>query len=419
MKIELTDVEQKAMNDALYVFNQCEKSKHRYPNKTNSLSNHLTGSTSFVERIIGDATMKIDQILGPDIQKAAEAGLDKVRLSSLDFTNLAIEHEHDKTTIRSLFMSADGKPVCQMVWDLKKKNDETKITFTISESPADNPTYKYANRLSITHIDRPGSEEQSMPHAHAWINNFAKFVDVMDHLRGPLEYSIGFVNFGPEFMNLGISHHQLEMKQYYAIVDQDGGLPGDLCRIAGKYMTDTAYSNLFKQTAIEAPELIAILKEKNVTYGESYFTFHDGNNNVTVASCAETGEDALIMEQEGNVTILAIKNDAEGKPSLISAYQCDAGPEAFEMIDGWIAGERDDRAATASFDFSKDGLEAITVSDAFVANSGGNAIGLDVHYGLKSIPMIGKRGDYAISTNFNDFLLQIDSDYGYNEAFDL
>ena len=419
MSTELTDVEQKAMDKALYVFNAGEKGKHLYPNETNSISSHLTGSTSFVEKIVGDATMKIDQILGPDIQKAAEDGLDKVRLGSLDFTNLAVEHKDDKTTIKSLFVSAEGKPVCQMVWDLEKKNDETKIIFTISECPEDNPTYPYSNRLSVTHIDRPGSEDQHMPHAHAWIHDFAKFVDVMDHLRGPLEYAISFVNFGPEFMNLGISHHQLEMKQYYDIVDQDGGLPGDLCRIAAKYMADTAYANLFKQAAIEAPELIAKLKEKNVAYGESFFTFHDGNNYVTVASCAKTGEDALIMAQEGDVTILAIKSDAKGKPSLISAYQRDAGPEAIEMIDDWIAGERDDKAATASFDFSKEGLDAITLSDAFVANSGGNAIGLDVHYGLKSLPMIGKRDDFKISTDFNDFWLQIDSDNGYNEALDL
>jgi len=73
-KPELTDIERKAIEESLKLFVGSQANFDRFPNKTNSIDQYLTGSRPFMEKIVGNATMKLDQILAADLQKAAEAG---------------------------------------------------------------------------------------------------------------------------------------------------------------------------------------------------------------------------------------------------------------------------------------------------------------------------------------------------------
>lgn len=404
----LSDIENKAIEKALEVFQVSRRTLDHFPNKTNSIDQHLTGSRPFMEKVTGDATMKLDQILASDIQKAAEAGLSEVNIHGLTFTHLACERNEGFTSkVSSMLVSAEGDPVCQMSWEFEKKNDGIRVDMTIAECPADNPTYPYANRLVVSSIHRPGTEFGPDAHATAWLPDFRKLVNVMDHLREPLQEKLQKVDLGPPYLSLPISRHQLNMTDYQPIIDLDGGLPGDLCRITAKMMLDVAYSNCFQNTGDTFGKLIKKLKSKKVVYGERYFVHNDDDNYVTVATSAATGEDALVMYANGCVSLICIENGAKGTPSKATAYHLDSGKEAVELIERWIAGEREFEAPLAEYNFDKTAKgEALTLSNGFIETGGGYALGGDIYYALESFTNMKDREDGEISNDF-DYMRQL------------
>lgn len=407
VKTELNDIERKAIEESLSVFYGSRKAIERFPNTTNSIDQHLTGSRPFMEKVTGDATMKLDQILASDIQKAAEAGLSEVNIHGLTFTHLACERNEGFTSkVSSMLVSAEGDPVCQMSWDFERKNDDIRVDMTIAECPADNPTYPYANRLVVSSIHRPGTKFGPGAHATAWLPDFRKLVNVMDHLREPLQEQLQNVDLGPPYLSLPISRHQLDMTTYQSVIDLDGGLPGDLCRIAGKTMLDVAYSNCFQNAGDAFGKLVKKLKSKKAVYGERYLVHNDHDNYVTVASCAATGEDALVMYANGSVSLISVENGAKGMPLKITAYHLDGGREAVDLIERWIAGEREFDAPLAEYNFDKTKGDALALSDAFVETNGGYALGGDIYYAMDSFHNMRDRDDVEISKDF-DYMLSL------------
>jgi len=330
-----------------------------------------------------------------------------VNIHGLTFKHLACEQSEGLTTkVSSMLVSSEGDPVCQMEWAYEQKKDGISVDMTISECPADNPTYKYANRLVVSSIYRTGTEFGPDAHATAWLPDFRKLVDVMDHLREPLQEQLQNVDLGPPYLSLPISRHQLNMTNFQAIVDLDGGLPGDLCRIAGKTMLDVAYSNCFQGASDDFGKLVKKLKSKKAVYGERYFVYNDHDNYVIVASCATTGEDALVMYANGSVSLISVENGAKGMPSKATAYHLDSGKGAVDLIERWIAGEREFDVPLAEYDFNKAKGEAITLPDTFVETHGGYAIGGDIYYALESFKNMDDRDDAEISQDF-DYMLDL------------
>jgi hypothetical protein len=352
--------------------------------------------------------MKLDQILAAEIQNAAEIGLSEVNVHGLTFTHLACNRNEDFTSkISSLLVSADGEPVCQMSWNFEQKNDNIRVDFTIAETPVGNPTYPYANRLVVSSIDRPGTEFGPGAHATAWLPDFRKFVNVMDHLREPLKEKLKSVDLGEPYLSLPISRHQLEMTNYQSIIDLDGGLPGNLCRIAGKAMMDVAYANCFQGARDDFGNLVKKLKSKKVVYGESYFVYNDHDSYATVASCAATGEDALVMYSDGNVSFISVENGTNGLPTKMTAYHLQPGRTALDLINRWIDGEREFDIPLAEYNFNKtNNDEALNLSNTFVEARGGYSIGGDIHYALENFKNMRDRDDVEISKKF-DYMLEL------------
>lgn len=406
MKTDISDIELEAIQKSLEVFNASQRNSDRFPNNTNSIDQHLTGSRPFLEKVTGDATMKLDQILAAEIQDAAEKGLSEVNVHSLRFMHLSCTRIEDFTSkISSLLVSAEGEPVCQMSWDFEQKNDYIRVDFTIAETPVNNPTYPYANRLVVSSIDRPGTEFGPGAHATAWLPDFRKFINVMDHLREPLKDQLKSVDLGEPYLSLPISRYQLEMTNYQPIIDLDGGLPGNLCRIAGKTMMDVAYSNCFLGAKDDFGNLVKKLKSKNVIYGESYFVYHD--DYATVASCATTGEDALVMYSNGNVSFISVENGTNGLPTKMTVYHLQPGRTALDLINRWIDGEREFDIPIAEYNFKKtNNDEALNLSNAFVEARGGYSIGGDIHYALENFKNMRDRNDAEISAEF-DYMLEL------------
>ena len=405
--VQLNDIERKAVEESLKIFHGSRKAIERFPNTTNSIDQHLTGSRPFMEKVTGDATMKLDQILASDIQKAAEAGLSEVNVHGLTFTHLACERNEGFTSkVSSMLVSAEGDPVCQMSWDFERKNDDIRVDMTIAECPTDNPTYPYSNRLVVSSIHRLGTEFGPGAHATAWLPDFRKLVNVMDHLREPLQEQLQNVDLGPPYLSLPLSRHQLDMTTYQSIIDLDGGLPGDLCRIAGQTMLDVAYSNCFENAGDAFGKLVKKLKSKKAVYGERYFVHNHHDNYVTVASCTATDEDALVMYANGSVSLISVKNGAKGMPSKTSAYHLASGKEAVDLIKRWIAGEREFDAPLAEYNFDKTKGDALILSDGFIETGGGYALGGDIYYALDAFNNMKDRDDVEISKDF-DYMLEL------------
>jgi hypothetical protein len=311
-----------------------------------SIDRMMGGYRGFAERVVGEALVCIEATLYPLIENAAE-GTDVI-IDGAVLRNVRHVAKTDGTTEHVVTVLApDATPSFRLEFNPRVGHGDTESIvndITICECPIDDPDYPHSERIVSGHVSHSDDNDGTRGHGYGEYSAFAKFVAAMDILKPFVAANLDKVDRGTPREKIGRSFSQLNMLEYRAAVDFDGGLPGALCLEISDTMVESGAKRAFRFMATRLTDAVSGLSDRGATFGLNYLSFNDSD----YMACSIPGPDdvpAAILVTQINLVFdhdsyLAWNEQGEdGKPAKTFLVALERGPDTLSAVEAFMSGE--------------------------------------------------------------------------------